>query len=93
MAVASIRRFRLCDLFEQPRASIRPIPLDSGVRYPESGARFVDREPGEITEFDYFGLEPDIEKESIMMQLLGDRQGMEPLPIVDVTRFWLLRMW
>ena len=42
--------------------------------------------------FNYFGLEPDSEREGIMMQLLGDRRGLEPLPIEDVIRFWLLRM-
>jgi SAM-dependent methyltransferase len=41
--------------------------------------------------FDYFGLEPDIAKQKIMARLVGDRRESAPLPIEDVTRFWLLR--
>lgn len=40
--------------------------------------------------FNYFGLEPNNEKESIIMQLLGDCRELEPLPVEDTTRFWLL---
>ena len=40
---------------------------------------------------DYFGLELNREKENSMAQLLGDRQGLEPLPIEDITRFWVLQ--
>ena len=41
--------------------------------------------------FDYFGLELDREKENSMAQILGDRRGLEPLPIEYTTRFWVLR--
>jgi hypothetical protein len=41
--------------------------------------------------FDYFGLELNREKENSMAQILGDRRGLEPLPIEYVTRFWVLR--
>jgi len=41
--------------------------------------------------FDYFGLELNREKENSMAQILGDRRGLEPLPIEDITRFWILR--
>jgi SAM-dependent methyltransferase len=41
--------------------------------------------------FDYYGLAPDGEKESIMAQLLGDRRGFAPLAVEDTTRFWFLR--
>ena len=41
--------------------------------------------------FDYFGLKPDREKEKIMAQLLGDRQCLKPLPVEDITRFWVLK--
>lgn len=41
--------------------------------------------------FDYFGLKPNSEKENYMAKLLGDRQGVEPLHIEDISRFWLLR--
>lgn len=41
--------------------------------------------------FDYFGLELDREKENSMAQILGDRRGLEPLPIEYITRFWVLR--
>jgi SAM-dependent methyltransferase len=40
---------------------------------------------------DYFGLELNKEIKNSMSQLLGDRRGLEPLPIEDVTRFWVLR--
>jgi SAM-dependent methyltransferase len=43
--------------------------------------------------FDYFGLELDREKENSMAQILGDRRGLEPLPIDYITRFWVLREW
>ena len=41
--------------------------------------------------FDYFGLELNKEKENSMAQILGDRRGLEPLPIEYITRFWILR--
>ena len=40
--------------------------------------------------FDYFGLDLNREKENSMAQILGDRQGLEPLPIEYITRFWVL---
>ena len=40
--------------------------------------------------FDYFGIEHNIEKENIMAHLLGDRRELAPLPIEDITRFWIL---
>jgi len=40
--------------------------------------------------FDYFGLELDRKKENSMAQILGDRRGLEPLPIEYITRFWVL---
>ena len=41
--------------------------------------------------FDYFRLEPNRQKENSMAQILGDRRGLEPLPIEYITRFWVLR--
>ena len=41
--------------------------------------------------FEYFGLELDREKKNSMSQILGDRRGLEPLPIEYITRFWVLR--
>lgn len=41
--------------------------------------------------FDYFGLAPDRHNENRMAQLLGERRGWVPLPVEDITRFWLLR--
>jgi SAM-dependent methyltransferase len=40
--------------------------------------------------FDYFGLEPQKEKADTMAELLGDLRNSSPLPVEDVTRFWLL---
>lgn len=40
--------------------------------------------------FDHFDLEPDLEKEKDMAQLLGERRMLKPLCIEDITRFWLL---
>ena len=84
---------------ESEKYALAEIAIDSsGLKVIGTGSvrtRWVFEDAAELVShlFDYFGLEPDIEKESIMMQLLGDLQGMEPLPIADVTRFWLLRMW
>ena len=84
---------------ESEKYALAEIAIDSsGLKVIGTGSvrtRWVFEDAAELVShlFDYFGLEPDIETESIMMQLLGDLQGMEPLPIADVTRFWLLRMW
>ena len=40
--------------------------------------------------FDYFGLDRHWEKENRMSQLLGDRRGLAPLSVEDMTRFWVL---
>jgi SAM-dependent methyltransferase len=83
---------------ESEKYALAEIAIDSsGLKVIGSGAvrtRWVFEDAAEVVShlFDYFGLEPDNEKESIMLQLLGDLQGMKPLPIEDVTRYWLLRM-
>jgi ubiquinone/menaquinone biosynthesis C-methylase UbiE len=69
---------------------------NSGLKVLRSGAvaiRWVFEDFAEMVRhlFDYFGLEPEREKENVMAQLLGDRRKLSPLPVEDVTRFWLLR--
>jgi len=41
--------------------------------------------------FDYFGLEPDLEREKDMVKLLGERRSLKPLNIEDIIRYWLLQ--
>ncbi len=40
--------------------------------------------------FDYFRLPPNPEQEMMMARILGERRELSPLPIKDITRFWLL---
>lgn len=42
--------------------------------------------------FSYFGLEPDSEREGIILELLGDHRELKPIPVEDTTRFWHLRL-
>jgi SAM-dependent methyltransferase len=63
------------------------------VRRGSVSTRWVFANKAEVVSylFGYFDLPPDSEKQRIMLQLLGDRQDLTPLPIEDITRFWLLR--
>jgi SAM-dependent methyltransferase len=63
------------------------------VRSGSVGIRWVFEDFAEMVAylFDYFGLEADVGKVNIMARLLGDGRKSAPLPVQDVTRFWLLR--